>query len=272
MKGCPRTIRPPADALTAMLLSAFAALAVACAPTVGPPGPSAMRGQQPYSVNGIHYYPIPSARGFSQAGTASWYGEPFHGRPTSSGEIYDMHRMTAAHKTLPLGTHVKVTRIDTGDSLIVRINDRGPFVKNRIIDLSHAAARQLGFAQQGTAPVHIAAVLAATPAVREGHQHWHTETIPDFQHGLFTIQAGAFGERCNAARLQAALTAAGYEAHIIKPQSDNVPVLYRVQLHTFTDLIQAHLTAAQLEQQGFAHLFVIAVEDRPMPAGLPHHD
>ena len=263
MQRYPHTSRLPIGVCTAVLLSAIIALAVACAPTVTPPGTGTVRGQRPYTVNGMHYYPIPSARGFTESGTASWYGAPFHGRPTASGEIYDMHRLTAAHKTLPLGTHVKVTRMDTGSSLIVRINDRGPFVKNRIIDLSLAAAQRLGFAHQGTAPVRLEAVLAASPAGRHDDQHWQTETIPDFRHGLFTIQAGAFGTRGNAERLQERLRAAGYAARIAEPATETPAGLYRVQLQTFTDLIQAHLTAAQLEQQGFTRIFVIAVEHRP---------
>ncbi len=108
----------------------------------------------------------PAARGFVQEGVASWYGPKFQGRPTASGEIFDMHRLTAAHRTLPLGTRVRVVNLENGRSVVVRINDRGPFVKNRILDLSYAAARRLGFARRGTARVRIEVLDA--PAVQPG--------------------------------------------------------------------------------------------------------
>ena len=90
---------------------------------------------KPYSVNGVTYYPLPSEDGFVEEGMASWYGKPFHGRKTSSGEIYNMHEITAAHKTLPFGTYVKVENLLNHREIVVRINDRGPFAKERIIDL-----------------------------------------------------------------------------------------------------------------------------------------
>ena len=99
------------------------------------------------------YHPVSDARGFKQKGIASWYGKKFHGRKTSSGETYNMYAMTAAHKTLPLGTYVHVKSLDNGNEVMVRINDRGPFVKGRIIDLSAGAARRLGFYKKGTARV-----------------------------------------------------------------------------------------------------------------------
>jgi rare lipoprotein A len=92
---------------------------------------------------------------YVETGVASWYGKPFHGRKTASGERYDMHKMTAAHKTLPFGAKVKVTDLGTGRSIQVRINDRGPFVKGRIIDLSKKAAKELGIYERGTAQVRI---------------------------------------------------------------------------------------------------------------------
>ena len=97
-----------------------------------------------YVVNGIRYYPLPDSEGFRQSGKASWYGAKFHGRPTSSGEIYDMYKVSAAHKTLPLGTHVKVLNLSNNRKIVVRINDRGPFVKGRIIDLSYAGEKEIG--------------------------------------------------------------------------------------------------------------------------------
>jgi rare lipoprotein A len=112
--------------------------------------------KKPYSVNGRFYYPMNTVSiGWTQRGIASWYGPDFHGRYTSSGEIYNMYAFTAAHKTLPMDTIVKVTNLRNGKSVIVRINDRGPFVKGRIIDLSYAAGKKIGLDVTGTAPVKI---------------------------------------------------------------------------------------------------------------------
>jgi rare lipoprotein A len=111
-----------------------------------------------YVVKGRRYYILNSAQGFRENGLASWYGEPFHGRKTASGEIYDMNRISAAHKTLPLHTWVEVKNLENKRNLVVRINDRGPFVPGRIIDLSRAAAAELGVYGPGVARVHIRAV------------------------------------------------------------------------------------------------------------------
>lgn len=111
--------------------------------------------KDPYSVLGKTYYPRPTARGYQEVGTASWYGTKFHGQATANGEIYDLYGMTAAHKTLPLPSYVKVTNLDNGRSVILRVNDRGPFYSNRVIDLSFAAAKKLGYADMGTARVKV---------------------------------------------------------------------------------------------------------------------
>ena len=121
--------------------------------------PKSRSGNRPqYEVFGNSYAVLDSAEAFSESGTASWYGAKFHGRPTASGEIYDMHKLTAAHKNLPLPTFVRVTRLDDGRSVVVKVNDRGPFVEDRIIDLSYAAAARLGMLEEGKAQVHIEAL------------------------------------------------------------------------------------------------------------------
>lgn len=122
----------------------------------GPP-PGGPYGK-PYTVRGKTYYPLLSAKGFKETGVASWYGPGFHGRLTANGERFNMHALTAAHTRLPLGTRVRVTHLGTGASLIVRINDRGPFVKDRVIDLSHEAARRLGVIRKGSARVRLEAL------------------------------------------------------------------------------------------------------------------
>jgi rare lipoprotein A len=116
---------------------------------------------KPYEVFGVTYYPLSSSEGYVEEGIASWYGKKFHNRPTANGEVYDMYAITAAHKTLPLPTWVRVTNLDNLRSMVLRINDRGPFVGDRIIDLSYAAAEVLGFEEQGTANVRVEALAKA---------------------------------------------------------------------------------------------------------------
>src|SRR5690606_11611702 len=123
---------------------------------------------RPYVALGTRYEPEPHRREFRQRGIASWYGRRFHGKPTASGEPYDMYAMTAAHRTLPLPSYVRVTNLSNGRSVIVRVNDRGPFMKNRLIDLSWTAAKKLGFIEQGHARVRVELVLPGEePAPRE---------------------------------------------------------------------------------------------------------
>jgi len=113
----------------------------------------------PYTVNGKTYHPFKKVKiGYTEVGIASWYGFDFHGKYTSDGEVYSMYKFTAAHKTLPMNTIVKVTNLENGKSVIVRINDRGPFVKNRIIDLSYIAAKKIGLDKMGTAKVKITVI------------------------------------------------------------------------------------------------------------------
>ncbi len=111
-----------------------------------------------YDEFGVRYRVLQTSKDYVQRGIASWYGHPFHGRTTSTGETYDMYAMTAAHKTLPLPTYVRVTDLDTGNRVVVRVNDRGPFVEGRVIDLSYIAAVKLGIADRGTARVEVQAL------------------------------------------------------------------------------------------------------------------
>lgn len=115
----------------------------------------------PYVVNGVEYRVLPSAAGYLAEGVASWYGTRFHGRRTSNGEIYDLYLPTAAHRSLPIPSYARVTNLANGRSMILRINDRGPFHDDRLIDLSYAAAVRLGFAEEGTAPVRVEALTLA---------------------------------------------------------------------------------------------------------------
>ncbi|MCI5212251.1 MAG: septal ring lytic transglycosylase RlpA family protein [Candidatus Electrothrix sp. ATG2] len=117
--------------------------------------------QRPYVIEGQTYYPIPTAEGYEETGLASWYGDPFHGRKTANGETYDMYGVTAAHKTLPMNTMLLVKNLTNGKTTIVRINDRGPFVDGRIIDLSYTTAQELDIVRNGTEKVQIVALCAA---------------------------------------------------------------------------------------------------------------
>lgn len=140
-----------------------------------------------YKVLGKRYKVMPSAKGYKEQGEASWYGMKFHGHRTSNGEIYDVYQYTAAHKSLPLPSYVKVTRLDTGQSVVVRVNDRGPFHKGRIIDLSYVAAKKLGIDKLGVAKVEVEALL------------------PEHSAPVRWIQVGAFSNVDSALKMQARL-------------------------------------------------------------------
>lgn len=130
----------------------------------------------PYTVLGKTYYVMPSSEGFRQEGYASWYGKKFHGRRTSNGEVYDMYGMTAAHKTLPIPSYVRVTNQRNGISVVVRVNDRGPFHGDRIIDLTYTAATKLGFVGQGTAPVAIEVITPGQTVSRSSQGYPASKT------------------------------------------------------------------------------------------------
>ena len=186
------------------------------APAAPPPGlatlpdpvvrndPKSRRGNNPYVVFGQHYQVMDSAAGYDQVGGASWYGTKFHGRTTSSGEPYDMYELTAAHRSLPIPTYVRVTNLQNGKSSIVRVNDRGPFHPNRIIDLSFAAAVKLGFERKGTARVRVES-LAATSAVAGDALSRDARFFVDT--GIYANARSARGARDEVTTLTASLTA-----------------------------------------------------------------
>jgi len=163
--------------------------------------------RSPYTVLGKSYRVLDSARGFHEKGLASWYGTKFNGRATSSGELYDICQFTAAHKTLPLPSYVRVTNLDNGRSLIVRVNDRGPFHEGRVMDLSYAAAVRLGVDRTGTAHVELEAVGPGDARPEES-----VIAAADPAGGDVTLQIGSFGARENARRLAERLQQAGVDA------------------------------------------------------------
>lgn len=142
---------------------------------------------RPYTINGKTYYPTVVKVGDKASGVASWYGPGFHGKSTSNGEIYNMNAMTAAHKTLPMNTMVKVTNIKNKRTTVVRINDRGPFVSGRVIDLSHAAANSIAMLGEGTAPVTLEVV-----GFYGKTDFGATTQVQTYQGGSFMVQIGAF--------------------------------------------------------------------------------
>lgn len=166
---------------------------------------------------------------------ASWYGEPFHGRATASGEIYDMHGLTAAHRDLPLGTRAEVKNLDNGRQVEVVVNDRGPFVRGRILDLSYGAARQLGMVGAGLARVEIRVLEVGTgrPGPTLGTR--------------FTVQLGAFQDRKNAERLLAKVRPHAPEAELVTEEG-----WHRVRVGRFRDQTTAEQLKVELEEAGFA--------------------
>ncbi|MEF8833497.1 MAG: septal ring lytic transglycosylase RlpA family protein [Halofilum sp. (in: g-proteobacteria)] len=162
-----------------------------------------------YVVFGERYHVLDSARGYVAEGTASWYGSKFHGRRTSSGEPYDMYEMTAAHRSLPLPTYVRVTNLDNGRSTVVRVNDRGPFVDDRLIDLSYAAATRLGVIDNGTARVRMRAL---TPGESTADSESDAAEAASGREGEVYLQVGAFREYANAQRIRARVRGAGIRA------------------------------------------------------------
>ena len=153
---------------------------------------------RPYTVFGVGYAPIATAQGYKERGIASWYGKKFHGQKTSSGEVYDMYGMTAAHKTLPIPSYVRVTSVANGKSVIVRINDRGPFHADRIIDLSYAAAFKLGYVSAGSARVDVETVATEEPAKADNSGPANrSEKKPAAAPAVY-VQVGAFSQQQNA--------------------------------------------------------------------------
>jgi rare lipoprotein A len=180
---------------------------------------------------------------YVEEGIASWYGNPFDGRRTSDGEIYDMHGLTAAHRTLPFGAIVRVTNLDNGRQTEVRINDRGPFVANRVIDLSLSAAQALGMVGPGTARVRLEVLAGPNPQV-----------------GFFGVQVGAFANEDNAERLRARLAARYTPVNVV---ADDLPNgrFYRVRVGHLSSEEAAQELSSELRADGQMTTFVVRLDD-----------
>ncbi len=213
-------------------------------------------GQKPYTIAGKRYEPLSSHEGFVQEGIASSYGLDFHGRKTSNGELFDMNAMTAAHKTLPLGVYVRVRHKRSGREIVVRINDRGPFVGDRIIDLSEGAARKLDMIQEGLAPVKVVAL-----GYKIDHAGGETEyrAPVSYDSGRFALQVAAYKNRANAYRsadeLRTKYGAADVQEAIVKGN-----MFYRVRVGRYPSLHAAQSGQELFEKKGFPGNFVVAVD------------
>lgn len=236
----------------AVLIVLLLSLLPACSPAAPSSKNYSHPTQKPYVINNKVYYPIPSSYGFTQSGIASWYGKDFHGRKTSNAETYNMHDMTAAHKTLPMNTVLLVKNLENNREVVIRVNDRGPFVRGRVIDLSYSAARKLDIVGNGTARVHLTALGDATKGGAELKR-----MAKRFYEGDFYIQIGSFGNRNNALRLQQRFTKAGHTTLIQKYYGQD-QVYYRVHVYVGKTLKGAQRERDILESRGYKDSFVIA--------------
>jgi rare lipoprotein A len=190
----------------------------------------------PYEVFGKEYYVMDSNKDYRQRGTASWYGSKFHGRRTSSGEPYDMHLATAAHKTLPLPTYAEVTNLDNGRKVVVKINDRGPFKDDRLIDMSYGAALRLGMTNTGTARVDVRVINTGTMAAES------TDT-----HGDIWLQAGAFSQKSGAKDLARKLEKADLQPVSVEKGGK----LSRVWLGPYNNSVEIEAVIQKVIELGF---------------------
>jgi len=202
-----------------------------------------------YVVNGRRYHVMDEAYTYTERGIASWYGKKFHGHRTSSGEPYDMYAMTAAHKQLPLPTYVHVTNLENQRSVVVRVNDRGPFHPNRIIDLSYAAAKKLGISANGTGMVEVRAIQPGTKQPTPIKSA--SPSQPQQAEFQLYLQVGAFVSRHNAEQLQQKLRNRFTQLNVHSGYSAENNI-YRVRIGPLASVAEADRLAETLSQQGFA--------------------
>jgi rare lipoprotein A len=213
--------------------------------------PRSKRGNPPfYSVLGKRYVLLPSAEGYVERGVASWYGPTFHGVSTSIGERYDMYGMSAAHKTLPLPAYARVTNLRNGKTVVVRINDRGPFVANRIIDLSYTAAAKLDMLRDGTTLVEVRVITTADTDKLARTDEQPPQTL--------YVQAGAFSEELNAKRLVERLKAGGIASAFVQAPPDGKPRIFRVRAGPVSNTAEFDRLAGKLAALGIADVRLAA--------------
>ena len=194
-----------------------------------------------YEVFGVRYRVLDSSYAYQERGVASWYGKKFHGQPTSSREPYNMYAMTAAHKTLPLPTYVRIRNLRNNKSAVVRVNDRGPFVDNRIIDLSYAAALKLDLITDGTGLVEVTALSYDDPPQTASGNNPRNEIF---------VQVGAFGDADNARRRYDLLRDGGIGKAFVHEDQSRPETLYRVRIGPVADVDQYDSLVAELARLG----------------------
>jgi len=217
-----------------------------------------------YEVWGKRYYVLPSHIGYKAEGIASWYGLKFHGHKTSNGEIYDIYKMSAAHKSLPIPSFARVTNLDNGQSVVVRVNDRGPFHEDRLIDLSYSAAAKLDILQQGTGRVRVEAIDARTLAasIDDSEKHSQTATAELDQQKSdvtgFFLQVGAFGKERSAQSVKSQLLSTLDAADVvIKSVRQGDSQFHRVLLGPLTDKRSIDSMIQRLEAMGYSSPLLI---------------
>ena len=218
--------------------------------------PSGSAGPASYTVSGKTYHVLPSASGYEETGMASWYGPGFNGRKTASGERFNQKALTAAHKTLPFGTKVRVENLANGREVVVRINDRGPFSRKRIIDLSKGAAQKLGMIGSGTARVRVTALEGGgRPPALTGRTAGpgSGSTAPEAT-GLFYIQAGSFSSMAQAEAVAGDMRARGYGCRIARQDRES---RHLVQLGPYVSRADAEKEAQRLRGD-LRGLFIVA--------------
>ncbi len=200
-----------------------------------------------YKVNGKRYYTLKASSGYRERGIASWYGTKFQGRRTSSGEPYDMYAMTAAHKTLPLPTYVRVTNLENQRSVVLRVNDRGPFYTNRIIDLSYTAASKLGILSKGTGYVEVVALDPRSPEPVIA-----AETTPSPATGpvQLYLQTGSFSVRANAEQMKWRMQSVSGGPVDIEPVQIDGRITYRVRVGPIATVNKADRLVQQISDLG----------------------
>ncbi len=219
-----------------------------------------------YEVHGKRYEVLNTSFGYRERGVASWYGKKFHGRPTASREPYDMYGMTAAHKSLPLPTYVEVRNLKNDKRIVVRVNDRGPFVDNRIIDLSYSAALKLDMVQDGTSLVEVTAISFDPPAQAQRADAPANLGKPPAQrpappqtagdHRIY-VQVGAFGDRDNAARRYRYLRDSGIDEAFVHEERNSSASLYRVRVGPIANVAQYDKVVNELNRIGIGDTHLV---------------
>lgn len=215
-----------------------------------------------YEVLDKWYTVMQSSAGYQERGVASWYGKKFHGRLTSNREPYDMYAMTAAHKTLPLPTYVRVRNLSNNKSIVVRVNDRGPFAHNRIIDLSYSAALKLDMVRDGTSLVEVTAIsfdkpTGDRPTSEQKPARPPLVSTPSTSSSQIFVQVGAFGDRDNASRRLGFLSGSGIDNAFIFEDKSSGTALFRVRIGPVADAIQYDVLVGELEGLGITDPYLI---------------